>query len=421
MEKSYVARNLRKCISYKNILKHPELKDEENRKKSSLIAASQVDNSNVFNNIFDTINIRSKNTYIINSIEKYLILKLLSNNIKSCYNISVKSREQIVTNLISFLRESSPYHIHRFDIESFYESIDRESLLKKIKDDGILSKKSISLLRLFFQELTKKSIPGLPRGLMISAILSEFALKYIDLDIRSTDGIFVYERFVDDIILITDTNIQKKDGRAILEDKLPSNLKLHAINSNKTYFGKVSKPTDKEEVGKENIFSYLGYCYTVTEKNHVSENFLKIKRRDVGIDISSEKIRKLKNRLIKSFMSYVTSGSKSKKDYDMLLKRLKFLTGNYYLYDISTISNVKSGIYYNYKLINQKKQINGLDEFLKSLLFCKRSRLSLRIQNAIPIQKRRELAFFSFNKGHSQRVFYKFNYVDFSEIKKVWQ
>ncbi len=420
MEKSYVARNLRKCISYKNILKHPYLKDEENRKKSSLIAASQVDNLNVFNDIFDTIKIKSKNVYMINSIEKSLILRLLSNNIKSCYNISVKSREQIVTNLISFLRESSPYHIHRFDIESFYESIDRESLFKKIKDDGILSKKSIILLRLFFQELTNKSIPGLPRGLRLSAILSEFALKYIDLGIRSTDGVFVYERFVDDIILITDTNIQKKDGRAILEDKLPSNLKLHAINSKKTYFGRVAKPNDKE-VSKENIFSYLGYCYTVTEKNHVSENFLKIKRRDVGIHISSEKIRKLKNRLIKSFMSYVTSGLKSKKDYDMLIKRLKFLTGNYYLYNISTISNVKSGIYYNYKLINQKKQINRLDEFLKSLLFCRKSRLSLRIQNAVPIEKRRELAFFSFNKGHSQRVFYKFNYVDFSEIKKVWQ
>ena len=396
------------------------MKDEENRKKSSLIAASQVDNLNVFNDIFDTIKIKSKNVYMINSIEKSLILRLLSNNIKSCYNISVKSREQIVTNLISFLRESSPYHIHRFDIESFYESIDRESLFKKIKDDGILSKKSIILLRLFFQELTNKSIPGLPRGLRLSAILSEFALKYIDLGIRSTDGVFVYERFVDDIILITDTNIQKKDGRAILEDKLPSNLKLHAINSKKTYFGRVAKPNDKE-VSKENIFSYLGYCYTVTEKNHVSENFLKIKRRDVGIDISSEKIRKLKNRLIKSFMSYVTSGLKSKKDYDMLIKRLKFLTGNYYLYNISTISNVKSGIYYNYKLINQKKQINRLDEFLKSLLFCRKSRLSLRIQNAVPIEKRRELAFFSFNKGHSQRVFYKFNYVDFSEIKKVWQ
>lgn len=420
MERSFVARNLRKCISYQDILKNPALDSEDKRQDLAKSAALQVDSPGIFQDLLRVITINSKSVYTVKKHENALILKLLSYNLKSSYRVSVKNREHIVRNLISFLRESSPYHIHRYDIESFYESIDRSSLFKKVQNDGLLSRKSMHLLRLFFRELDRGSIPGLPRGLGISASLSELALQGVDKKVREKEGVFLYERFVDDIILITDTDIPAKTSRQLLEELLPSGLKIHKAGSDKTYFGNVSKPSDSKK-GKKKTFSYLGYSFTSTEKNHNSDEFLKIRRRQVNIDISADKTQKIKKRIIKSFTSYISSGTRGPKDYDLLIKRLKFLSGNYYLHNISSINDVKSGIYYNYRLINQEQQLEELDHFLKSLLFYQRTNLSRRIQSAISIDKRREIAHFSFKEGYRRKRFHKFTYVDLLRIKRAWQ
>lgn len=419
MERSFVARNLRKCISYGDIINNPTLSDEDKRKNLAKYASSQVDASDVFVDCLRAISIKSKNAYLIEKPECALILKLLSKNIKSSYKVSVKHREHIVKNLISFLRESSPYHIHRYDIESFYESVDRSFVLKKIQNDGLLSRKSVHLLELFFQELDRKTIPGLPRGLSISAILSELALIGVDRHIRESGGVFLYERFVDDIILITDTDIHARASREALERVLPNGLKVHKSSSEKTYFGNVSKPSDSKK-GKMKSFSYLGYSYTPTEKNHTSDEFLKIRRREVKIDIAVNKVQKIKKRIIKSFTTYITS-TKSPEDYDLLIKRLKFLSGNYYLQNLSSINDVKSGIFYNYRLINQEKQLQELDHFLKSLLFYQGSNLSKRIQSALPLEKRRQISHFSFKKGYEKKRFHKFSYADFLRVKRAWR
>lgn len=420
MERSFVARNLRKCISYGDILKNPTLGDEDKRQKAANSAALRVDTTDVFSNLLNVITINSKNIYTVKQYENALILKLLAHNLKKSHAVSVKNREHIVRNLISFLRESSAYHIHRYDIESFYENIDRNFLFKKIQTSGLLSRKSVHLLDSFFRELDERSIPGLPRGLGISAVLSEVALQEVDNKIRQREGVFLYERFVDDIILITDTDIHAKTSRDALEEQLPDGLRIHKEGTDKIYFGNISKPSDYKK-GKKKTFSYLGYSYTSTEKNHTSDQFLKIKRRDLKIDISTGKTEKIKKRIIKSFVTYISSKKKTAKDYDLLIKRLKFLSGNYYLHNISSFNDVKSGIYYNYRLINQDEQLKELDRFLKSLLFYKGSNLSRRIQTAIPIRKRRELAHFSFRKGHKQKRFHKFTYADFLRIKRAWR
>ena len=51
MERSFVARNLRKCISYEDIIKNPVLDIEEKRQDLAKSAAVQVDNPDVFVNL----------------------------------------------------------------------------------------------------------------------------------------------------------------------------------------------------------------------------------------------------------------------------------------------------------------------------------------------------------------------------------
>lgn len=417
MEKSYVARHLRRCISYNDICKNSALRNELDRSELSLRAAGLVDEQDVFKDLFQVVNIGEKKAYTVKLFENDLILRLLSDNIKRAYNIKIKSREQIISTLISFLRESVPYHIHRFDIESFYENIDASLLFKQIKSEGFLSKKNIFLLEFFFKELVDREIIGLPRGHRISAILSEVAMQKLDKEITRADGVYLYERFVDDIILITDTSVQARDGRDLVSQLLPQKLKLHNSNVEKKYFGRVSKPGIKDP--KENEFDYLGYNFLVSEVDNCLEDFLGVKRRFLRISISDSKIRKIKDKIIKSFASYMAS-NRSKKEYALLVKRIKFLSGNYCLYRDSSPIPIKSGIYYNYKFINQHNNLYDVDLFFKSLLFFSGSKLSRRIRSSIPIKNRRDLAHFGFEKGFKNRRFHKFNNDDFRNIKRPW-
>lgn len=418
MERSFVARNLRKCILYSDLIDQPSLDTEEKRVKAAQSASVLVDQPDVFDNSINTIIVKRKPAYIVSSIPKSIILRLLAKNIKHTYKLSIKSRDNIISTLIAFLKETSPYHIHRLDIKSFYESIDRSKIYGKLKSDGYLSRKNLFLINEFFTELDNKNIEGLPRGLSISAVLSELALKLVDETLSSEDGVFFYSRFVDDIIIITDTSLTKSHIFDIVTKSLPDKLELHKTG-NKSYFGAATKSKQSNPLDKTSKFDYLGYDFTVYNVPCLTDNFLGMARRRVSIDISIGKTNKLKSRLIKSLIKY-TNSKKTSDEYNLLLLRIKFLSGNYSLINASPSPNVKSGIYYNYSKINEYKQLESLDDLLKSLLFNKNSNLSIRIQRSIPISKRIDIAHFSFIKGFTRKTHHKFKFKDFERVKQAW-
>ncbi|MBR9866511.1 MAG: RNA-directed DNA polymerase [Oceanospirillales bacterium] len=421
MERSFVARNLRKCITYEDLINQPLLNTPEKCLNVSQEAADLVDDNKVFINSITEITVNNKKAFAPKTIPHNLIIRLLSKNIRDAYNIRVKSRESITSTLITFLKETSSYNIHRLDIKSFYENVDRQKIKNKIKSDGILSKKSTTLLDLFFKELEKINSQGLPRGLSISAVLSELTLTEVDKKITENDEVFFYSRFVDDIVVITSSSLTNSNIFTLISENLPPNLELHKIG-NKRHFGNISKSKKLEEKPIPlKTFDYLGYDYTLYNSLCCTDKILDIARRRVDIDISQSKSEKIKQRLIKSFVHYINS-SKTTLDYELLIKRLKFITGNYNLVNATPISSpsIKSGIYYNFPNINQNKQLESLDRLIKSLLFNKNSNLSKRIQTNIPISSRRELSHFSFKKGFEERTHHKFSYMDFQEVKKAW-
>ena len=417
MEKSFVARNLRKSISYVNIRKNKDLHTEAKRQIFAKKAANLVDENTIFENSLNSLTLKGKQAFTINDTSKNLVLNLLSRNIKTSYNILVKSREEITATLIAFLKESSPYHIHRFDVKSFYESFDRSKIISKLKKDGIISKKNIDLLVLFFKELEDNDIIGLPRGLGLSATLSELMMKEFDKLKKNMAGVFYYARFVDDMILITDNKLSKPHVIAEIENSVPDKLEIHK-RGKKIFFGRLTKAKKQGEY-TQCKFSYLGYKYTSQTILSEKDSFIEIPRRSVLVDISDDKVKKIQNKLIRSFTSYITS-KRSSEDYELLVNRLKFLTGNYNLVNTSNINNIKSGIYYNYNLINQDNQLKKLDNFMRGLLFSKKHKLSSRIQIKIPLSKRKDLSHFSFQVGHSKKRFFKFTYKNFMQIKRTW-
>lgn len=416
-ERSYIASSLRHTIKYSDLHKWPTIlgsKDQNNA--AALSAALKVDDPNLFGGSINKINLSGKDAYTVANIEALLILRLLGKNITGKYRLKVDSRKNTISLLISFLKETSNYSIHRYDVKSFYESFDREFIVNKLKNDSFLSRKNIVLLEQFFYELTANGITGLPRGLGISATLSEMMMSDFDKKFSEMPGVYFYRRFVDDIIILTDDNFNNVDLTQLISSSLPRLLVLHETGDKK-YRAKVTPlRNNKVKVVKtEADFSYLGYSYKVFNHKENTKNKLGLKFRRVEVKISEGKIRKMKVRLLKSFISFVSDG-----DADLLEKRLKFLTGNYFLTDPSTNQEIKSGISYNYSFINTDHSLIELDRFLRRMLFNSNEKLSRRVIRSMPLSKRRDLAHLNFSTGFHAKRFHRFDHSTLVQIKECW-
>ena len=72
-------------------------------------------------------------------VDEYALRKL-NNNVQHLYKVKQADRYSIITLIISLINEFVPMNIIKLDVKSFYESINREELLKKL----------IMLRKLFF-------------------------------------------------------------------------------------------------------------------------------------------------------------------------------------------------------------------------------------------------------------------------------
>ena len=135
--------------------------------------------------------------------ETNLLLREISKRLIRRLRVRVPGREQIVRGVIESLLDATPMHIIRRDISSFYESIP----IAEVRDELIYDTASSSLMRSylkkFFDEHCSSTESGVPRGVGLSALVSELVMRKFDQRIRSLPGVFKYYRFSDDIIVFS--------------------------------------------------------------------------------------------------------------------------------------------------------------------------------------------------------------------------
>ncbi|WP_260295516.1 antiviral reverse transcriptase Drt3a [Sedimenticola hydrogenitrophicus] len=333
-----------------------------------------------------------KDVYVTNDdADSFFAEKQIQENIKYTYVVKQADRDLIVPQLRSILSDRFPKFIIKTDIESFYESIDRNLLIKKLNKNPILSlstRKLIGKLLRDYDNLTGQD-KGIPRGIGISAYLSELYLKDFDQKIRAIKNLTYYSRYVDDIIVV----IAPKSAETVDDyfEKINSLIKsdLLSLKNNKsewfTYTG--------IETGFS--FDYLGYKFKKNGKNF-------------DLSISDKKKEKYKKRIKLTFEKYakhsVKQPRKAKKE---LFMRLKFLTTNTSL--TNNKGNAIIGIYNTNKWVTDTKFLGGLDDFLRGQ--------SNTIPDAIVKQK---VMRFSFLDGFVNRTFCRFSLKELETIVKAW-
>lgn len=199
----------------------------------------------------------------IPTVRDRVVLRQLNNLLATLYPERVpKNVASTYVRMISAdLKGKSPTDtwICSTDIKTFYDSIQRDRLLK------VLAKriKSQSVLKLIAHALATPTVPkntkrskhkdyrtarGVPQGLAISNILASIYMQEVD-DVMPSMGV-TYYRYVDDVLMYGNHDSVQKAFRSLRARLQRRGLSLHSIGSGKSHLQQLAKP-----------FSYLGYTF----------------------------------------------------------------------------------------------------------------------------------------------------------------
>jgi hypothetical protein len=289
-----------------------------------------------------------------------------------------------------------------------------------LEDESLCSLKTLNLIKILFHALDVANIKGLPRGLDISAYLSEIYLRHFDTKLRRLEHVNFYARFVDDIIILT-SNDKAEETTSYVKEYLSDDLTLH--DDGKRSDIQISKSEilnqDRNSREKCETLNYLGYEFKIFN-TYLSNSDFRAKRK-VEIEISTNKIKKIKSRLFSSLLSYCSS-EKNPSDFKLLEKRLKTLTGNYEINSSGTNVIIKTGIYFNYHHRTPKNncRLAELDRTFLRALFSQTHPLFKKLSTSLMPHEKRKLSGFSFVKGYKNITYYSFSYKELAKIRMHW-
>ncbi len=343
-----------------------------------------------------------------NTPANFFAMKHLQYIFHKLYDVKQSNRYHIVNQLKSLLNDKFPKYIIRTDIKKFYESIPSEILLNHLREDNLLTPKAKRLISQVIKDymVQSDSDKGIPRGIGISAYLSEYYMRKVDYEIQKISNVSYYARYVDDIVvLFTPTNTHSfPDYFASIKEIITSDYSLE-LNGRKTSKIDLTKNSDKFLVNNkeksEYPLDYLGYSFNL--QNRVKKSTIPT----LEVSITESKKDKIKDRIEKSFEAYSMSRDKNNA-YRHIKNRIKFLTGNTRL--ANNKGNVLIGIYFSNMLLTNKDVIKELDLFLTE-----------KIDSTIEKEQHKtKLLKFTFEGGFNNHSFHKFNTVKLSRILKGW-
>lgn len=274
----------------------------------------------------------------------------IHHEIKNKYKLQNKSRDYIIDAILTVMRnkegkisQKTSLTILRLDIKHFFESVNKHKLYQKINKSMMLKDASLDKIKEFV--FTNK-IKGLPQGVSFSSSLSDIYLEEFDQLVPVVlPNVLLYERFVDDIIIILYGN--HKDEKTHLLMLVSDLLQQYQL--------KLNDKTKLEVINKENRlkFSYLGYSFE-SQKN--SEEFI--------ISVSDEKIEKCLAKIRKLFSRYYHS-HQTDEDYYVLFYSLRNLLWVIETRKYNVNKNISFGFKHNYKRINDYESFDVINKEIK--------------------------------------------------------
>ena len=241
----------------------------------------------------------------------YFALKQLQYNIRRLYKVKQSDRYQIVCQIRELLSDRVPKIILRTDFSEFYESIPTDKLLKQMADDSLLTRTSQKMIKRVLREFHDQTgrQAGVPRGIGLSAYLTELYMRHFDEKFRTFPGVLYYSRYVDDVFIIFVPGLSHTFDD--LQWLLIEQIYNYGLRRNR-------KKTKIQYALGSHSFSidYLGYTFNYGNGN-------------VDLSITQSKQDRYRNRIKLAFENYdLTKTINEKQARDLLVNRIRFLTSN---------------------------------------------------------------------------------------------
>lgn len=349
-----------------------------------------------------------KSVYQHTSVDQALIIRHISSHIRQVTGVRQGDRQDIVRCMISLLSQGTAYKAVKLDIKSFYETVDTDSIISQLRSDSAFSRQAVNLADSFFDALRRQSILGLPRGLSLSATLAEYVMRDFDAMVGAQAGVRFYSRFVDDVILILDQDVDAANVIAAAQGSLPSGLNLNRLKSKPFLF---STEVTKNFGSPDLTLNFLGYQLAVEKMSRVNGKIT----RKVDVDISSSKVMKYKRRIAKSLIAFNNDA-----DFDLLVNRVKMLTCNHSFIDKDSGQKRFVGLRYNYALVDcvKSKALDDMDHFFRNAIY--NSHPNNRIKPSLSLAQKKAIMGFSFRKGFEDNTFFTFTPREIMTLSRCW-
>lgn len=401
-------RNLNRELIRADFKADIQLNEEAYRLNLVEVAQAQAANGLINFSLSKAI-LRGKPVYQLPHLEHALILRKFSRNIRRLTKVKQADRNAIIKCLKRLLSEGHCFRVYKLDLRSFYESIDRPDIERQLRQDNGLSPPTLHVFQSFSAQLTAANIPGLPRGLAVSAVLSEYVMRRFDQNVKSMANVYYYARYVDDIVFITTGIENKKSFLKRVRQHFPAGIQL---NNDKTRIIEFDEPKIKppSDVVENNV-DFLGYRFAVHRMRD------KPLIRKVYADISPNKTTRLKTRISLSALQFIKDGN-----FRDFFDRLRVLTGNYNVYDPERKIRRNVGIYYNYRYVDEVHSISlpELDTFLKRFLLASSGRISGQLNLRLSPKQKRQLLTLSFQRSFRSRNFHYFPINRLTHLVGCW-
>ena len=346
---------------------------------------------------------RGKTVHQPATVVDSLLQTIVDASIRDQEHVRQSNRHDLITNLILFLKEPCRRRIYRFDIKNFYESVDRDLILEDLRRENRIPATSIRILAGIFSYCQNQKVTGLPRGMSLCATLAERHLGPFDDAIRSEKEVFLYLRFVDDILLVT-SGLEKPDHIDRVVTSTLAGLGL-TLNRGKT------KKCDLRKVSES--FDYLGYRFSVSEPD-TEKGALTLK-----VDIADKKVNRTKTMLIRALIAFNRDG-----DFAIFRDRVRFLTGNCIVSRKSASEALRAGVYYSYPHLSSPNRADGalarLDAFLKRIVISGRLGRTVLSKRLLDVDQKTQILKMSFRSGHVNKICTTFSAARLKTICTIW-
>lgn len=371
-------------------------------------------------------NIRGKRALSTNLLEDALVIRKINDNIRRSYGIAEPNRASLVRTAMQAIRETAPKTIVRIDLKACFESIDRRSVLKRLRSDSWVSVQTMALIEGIFKQASKKfpgRMPdGIPRGLTISTSLAEIVLRDLDSKLRLLPGVYVILRYVDDLLIFS-TSDELVAWKGVVNVVRSLGLKINSSKSgvyrvacrceSSCVHEKICPCSRRCECSKDESSNfgveYLGYKIIFGKHNSGGGN-------DVFCVLSDRKSSRIKTRIVSSIQDVAKT-----KDWGLFEKRVLYLTGNQKVAGTPGMRGLFNGLAYTHSEYSEPAEGDGMGTLADLDAFYQMSLRRLLDASIVKDDIRARLKSLSFESGFLHRRRTKFTAQQVLKVKLCWR